>query len=111
MARRIEFIVDVDSDGAVRALRQVEEGAGAPCSGFILLKSAECWMLVGLSRPSVFMEGCAQVGGALLENTDKHGDADGPEKPQARCGLLCAGLVVADPDSARARGGRGFAVQ
>ncbi len=27
MARRIEFIVDVDSDGAVRALRQVEEGA------------------------------------------------------------------------------------
>ena len=32
------------------------------------------------------MEGRAQVGAAMLENTDKHGDADGPEKPKARTG-------------------------
>ena len=61
-------------------------------------------MLVGLSRPSVFMEGRAQVDAALLENTDKHGEADGPEKPKARRGLLCAGLVVAHLDSAPAGG-------
>ena len=27
------------------------------------------------------MEGRPQVGGALLENTDKHGEAEVPEKP------------------------------
>ena len=32
------------------------------------------------------MEGRAQVGAAMLENTDKHGDADGPETPKARTG-------------------------
>ena len=37
------------------------------------------------------MEGRAQVGGALLENADKHGDADGPEKPKARTGCFARG--------------------
>ena len=37
------------------------------------------------------MEGRAQVGAALLENTDKHGEADGPEKPKARTGCFARG--------------------
>ena len=37
------------------------------------------------------MEGRAQVGAALLENTDKHGEADGPEKPMARTGCFAQG--------------------
>ena len=39
----------------------------------------------------IFMEGCAQVDAALLENTDKHGEADGPEKPKARRGCFAPG--------------------
>ena len=37
-----------------------------------------------LPRLSVLMEGRSQVGGALLENTDKHGEAEVPEKPARR---------------------------
>ena len=48
-------------------------------------------MLVGLSRPSVLMQGCAQVRGALLENPDKYGEAEGPEKPKARTGCFARG--------------------
>ena len=62
-------------------------------------------------RPSVFSDARAQVGDSLLGNADKHEEADGPEKLKARCDSLCAGLVVADPDSARTRGGRGYTVQ
>ena len=51
------------------------------------------------------MKGRAQVDGALLENTDKHEEADGLEKAKACCGSLCAGLIVADPISPRAGGG------
>ena len=40
------------------------------------------------------MEGRAQVGGALLENADKHGDADGPEKPKARTGCFARGWLL-----------------
>ena len=39
----------------------------------------------------------------MLGNADKHGEADGPEEAKARCGSLCARLVVADLDPARAR--------
>ena len=39
----------------------------------------------------VFMEGRAQVGAAMLENTDKHGEADGPEKSKARRGCSARG--------------------
>ena len=37
-------------------------------------------------------------------------EADGLEKAKACCGWPCAGLVVADPASARAGRGRGSAV-
>ena len=40
----------------------------------------------------------------MLGNAGKHGEADGPEEAKARCGSLFAGPVVADLDSARARG-------
>ena len=52
----------------------------------------------------MFRDDRAQVGDALLDNAGKHGEADGPEEAKARCGSLCAGLVVADPGWARARG-------
>ena len=58
---------------------------------------------LGLPRPTVYRDDRAQVGDALLGNADKHGEADGPEEPKARCGSFCAGLVVVDPDSARGR--------
>ena len=37
------------------------------------------------------MEGRAQVGAAFLEDTDMHGEADGPEKPKARTGGFARG--------------------
>ena len=37
------------------------------------------------------MEGRAQVGAAMLENTDKHGEAEWPEKPKARTGCFARG--------------------
>ena len=39
------------------------------------------------------MEGRAQVGGALLENTDTHGKTDGPETPEARTGFFARGWL------------------
>ena len=90
-------------------MRARGKGAGAQCSDFVLLWSAE--RSLHLFPACEFVHGGSLAGGRSIAG--KHGQARrgrsaGEAGPQ---GLFCAGVIVACPNSARARGGRGCAVQ